>query len=188
MKRILFFVVCVLFSANVAAKEIAGVAVGEGAAVGGKNLVLNGAGIRTKVIFDIYVAALYLGEKSKKPEVIFADANNKRVALHILYSLKSETLLEAFKKAINANHSAAEMAAMDGQLKKFSAIFDTVAEVKKGDVILIDYIAGTGSKVTINGTERGVIEGADFNRALLKIWLGARPADEDLKKEMLGIW
>lgn len=188
MKKILLFIVCVLFSVNVVAKEVAGVALSESAAVGGKNLVLNGAGIRTKVIFDIYVAALYLVEKTKKPDVIFADANNKRVALHILYSLKSETLLEAFKKAITANHSAAEMTAMDAQLKKFSAIFDTVAEVKKGDVILIDYIVGTGTKITINGTDRGVIEGADFNRSLLKIWLGARPADEDLKKEMLGIW
>lgn len=188
MKKILLFLSAMLLSVNVYAKEIGGLTVVDSTQLGGKTLFLNGAGIRSKMMFDIYVVALYLGEKTKKSDVVIADVNNKRVALHILFGLKSETLLEAFKKAIEANHSEVQLVAMDGQLRKFYAIFNTIPEVKKGDVILLDYLAGVGTKVSINGTERGVVEGVEVNRALLKIWLGGKPVDDDLKKELLGVW
>lgn len=188
MKKILLLVCGLFLSMNVSALEVSGVKLDENVKLGNANLQLNGAGVRTKVVFDIYVAALYLGEKSKKAEVVLADAGNKRVALHILFGLKSEALLEAFKSGIENNHSAAELTALDAPLKKFNAIFNSVPEVHKGDVILIDYLAGVGTKVTVNGTERGVVEGADFNRALLKIWLGNRPVQDDLKKDMLNSW
>jgi hypothetical protein len=40
-----------------------GVMLEETAHVGTRNLLLNGAGVRSKYIFDVYVAALYLREK-----------------------------------------------------------------------------------------------------------------------------
>ena len=188
MNKILLLVSGLLLSLNVQALEVSGVNVSDKAQVGNATLQLNGAGVRTKVVFDIYVAALYLGEKSKKADAVLADAGNKRVALHILFGLKSEALLEAFKNGIDNNHSAAELTALDAPLKKFNAIFNSVPEVHKGDVILIDYLAGVGTKVTVNGVERGVVDGAEFNRALLKIWLGNRPVQDDLKKDMLNSW
>jgi hypothetical protein len=33
---------------------------------------------------------------------------------------------------------------------------------------------------------RGTIEGADFFQAVLRIWLGDKPADSGLKRGMLG--
>jgi hypothetical protein len=58
--------------------------------------------------------------------------------------------------------------------------------VKEGDVIYLDYIPGSGTRVTINGENKGLIPGRDFNNALLDIWLGEEPADKSLKKAMLG--
>lgn len=187
MKKILFF--CgLLLSLSANALEVAGVKLDDKVQLGKQELVLNGAGIRTKVVFDIYVAALYLETKSRKADVVLADTGSKRVALHLLYSLKSETLMEAFKNAIESNHNSTELSAMDVGLKKFYAVFNAVPEVKKGDVILLDYQPATGTKVTLNGVERGIVEGAEFNRALLKIWLGNRPVQDDLKKDLLNSW
>ena len=57
---------------------------------------------------------------------------------------------------------------------------------KSGDTILLDYVPGTGTRVLINGESKGMIPGEEFNRALLRIWLGDQPADAALKKAMLG--
>ncbi|MGZ8967470.1 MAG: chalcone isomerase family protein, partial [Gallionella sp.] len=179
-------VAALLLSFNLNAKEISGVNVAESASLGGKNLVLNGAGVRTKMIFDIYVAALYRSEKSKQAEVILADEGARRILLHIVFRLKSEKLLEAFTSGIAANQSSAQLAALDAPLKQFSAMFAAIPEVKKGDVILLDYLPDVGTTVSVNGVSRGVIVGVEFNRALLSIWLGNKPVDSDLKKDLLG--
>jgi hypothetical protein len=57
----------------------------------------------------------------------------------------------------------------------------------KGDVITLDYIPDDSTTVRINGTEKGKVPGADFNRALLEVWLGEEPVDSDLKRALLGI-
>jgi hypothetical protein len=61
-----------------------------------------------------------------------------------------------------------------------------VKAANKGDVILLDYLPGAGTRVTVRGDDKGTIAGVDFNRALLRIWLGEQPADSALKKAMLG--
>jgi hypothetical protein len=187
MKKILLMICGALLGWNAHALEVNDVRLADSVQLGNTSLQLNGAGTRVKVIIDIYVAALYLGTKTHKAEEVLSDPGSKRVALHLLYSMSSEKLLDAFKKAIEANHSAAELSALDAQLKKFYAIFGTVSSINKGDVILLDYLPTTGTKVTINGVERGVVEGAEVNRALLKIWLGSKPVEESLKKELLGV-
>ena len=111
---------------------------------------------------------------------------NIRVALHILHELSSKKLFNAFSEAIEANHTPAELAALDAQLKQMAQIFDAVKEVKPGDVITLDYLPASGTQISVNGMARGTIAGAAFNRALLKIWLGSKPVQNDLKKDMLG--
>ncbi|MDH2918668.1 MAG: chalcone isomerase family protein [Sideroxydans sp.] len=188
MKKLLMVLAAVLLSLSLHAKEISGVNVAESSALGGKNLLLNGAGTRTKMMFDIYVAALYRSEKSKLAESILADVGARRMSLHMLFGLKSEKLLEAFTTGIAANQTPAQLAALDTPLKKFAAIFAAIPEVKKGDVILLDYVPEVGTTVSVNGVERGVIAGVEFNRALLSVWLGNKPVDADLKKDLLGVW
>jgi len=58
--------------------------------------------------------------------------------------------------------------------------------VHAGDIVLLDYVPGKGTAVKINGVEKGIVEGEDFNKALLDIWLGEEPADDGLKDAMLG--
>ena len=63
MKKILLVICCVFLSWNASALEVAGVKLEDNVHPGSRDLVLNGAGLRTKLFFKVYVAALYLSEK-----------------------------------------------------------------------------------------------------------------------------
>lgn len=186
MKKITLLVWSLLLSWNACALEVAGVKLSDTAQVGSENLQLNGAGIRTRLFFKIYVGALYLPQKQASAAAIIADEHEHRVALHIMHELSSEKLFNAFYDAIKANHSEAELAALGAQIRQMAQIFDAVKEVKPGDVITLDYLPTSGTQIAVNGSARGTIAGAEFNRALLKIWLGDEPVQDDLKKAMLG--
>jgi len=183
-KLIAILLLCV--SAQALALELGGVKLDDKVQVGNATLQLNGAGLRTKLFFKVYVGVLYLGEKRRTTSAVLADVGAKRVAMHMLRELSSEKLLEAFDHGLTDNNTPAELAAMDARIKEFSAIFRTTKEVAKGDEITLDYFPGEGTRVSINGIEKGRVAGAEFNRALLKIWLGDEPVAEDLKKGLLG--
>jgi hypothetical protein len=167
------------------ALEVKGVKVDETAQVGGNALVLNGAGVRTKLLFKVYVAGLYLTQKQTSADAVLSDAGNKRVSMHFLRELSAEKLLHAMDEGFTANNSAAEMTAIDAQMKSFRQMMTTAKEIKEGDAILLDYTQ-TNTQVSLNGKVLGNIEGAAFNQALLRVWLGTQPVDAALKKAMLG--
>ena len=186
MKTILLMF-CALLSWGAAAAEVEGVSLSERLHVGTRDLVLNGAGVRSRFIFfDLYVAALYLPEKTKSGDAVLSGTGENRLALHILRNIDSETLSKSFHKAIALNLTRAELAALEVQLRQFSALFTMMSEAKEGDVITMHYAPGKGTNINFNDVTIGRIEGAAFNRALLKVWLGSKPVQEDLKKELLG--
>ena len=186
MKKILLLISSAMLCWNAHALELAGVKLPDHAQVGNVILQLNGAGIRTRLFFKVYVGALYLSQKQASAEAIIADEHEYRMALHILRDLSSEKVIGSFNEAIEANHTPAELAALDTQLKQMTQIFDTMKEMKTGDVITLDYLPASGTQISVNSIVRGTIAGAAFNRALLKIWLGNKPVQEDMKKGLLG--
>ena len=170
------------------AMEVEGVKVPDEVKLGesGPALVLNGAGVRTRVFFRVYVGALYLERKKTAADAVLTDKGAKRVAMHLLRDLTAEQLFSALEEGLKNNHDPAELARLEPQTRQLEGIFGAVKAVKAGDSILIDYTPGGGTRIVVNGELRGTIPGDDFNRALLRIWLGERPADTALKKAMLG--
>jgi long-chain acyl-CoA synthetase len=152
----------------------------------GPELILNGAGVRTRVFFKVYVGALYLQKKENATDAVLADAGPKRVAMHLLRDLTAEQLFSALNDGLKNNHTPEQLAKLGPQLKQLEDIFNAVKAAKNGDVILLDYLPGAGTRVTVRGDDKGTIPGEEFNRALLRIWLGNQPADASLKKAMLG--
>lgn len=152
---------------------------------GSPALILNGAGVREKLFLDIYVGALYLPAKSSDAQAILSSPGPACVAMHFLYKeVGKEKITGAWEDGLAANHTAAEMQALQAQLEIFNALFRTM---RKGEVIRICYLPGTGTEVQINGERRGNVEGETFFHALLGIWLGTHPVSNDLKQGMLGI-
>lgn len=186
MKKLLSIMLLCL-SAQAFAATVSGVKLEDKISLDNKELVLNGAGLRTKVFFNIYVGALYLTQKNSTPEGIFADKGPKRVKLYIMRHLAAGDFMEAFNKAINANHTPEEYAPLAARLLRFGRSFREVGEVDKGSIILLDYIPEANLMVlTVNGKEITRVPGEDFYNAMLKIWLGKNPVQDSLKKEMLG--
>lgn len=149
-------------------------------------LVLNGAGVRTRFFFKVYVGALYLAKKSANANAVIQDAGARRMALHMLRDLTAAQFVDALEDGLKNNHSAEELAKLDARVKQLRALFEALKSAKTGDVVLIDFLPGSGTRITFNGAVRGTIAGEDFSRALLRIWLGENPADADLKKALLG--
>ena len=147
-------------------------------------LILNGAGIRTKFIFNIYVGSLYLEKKQSTANDIYKAKGEKRISMHFLYDeVSKEKLINGWNDGFENNHSSEELVKLKDRITQFNNNFVTV---KKGDVVNLNFIPTTGTRIVINGKSMGLIKGDDFFTAVLKIWLGEEPADSDLKTAMLG--
>jgi hypothetical protein len=146
--------------------------------------VLNGAGVRTRLMFKVYVAALYLPAKAADLPATLAQTP-RRVQLTLLRNVGADDLVGALVEGMNANNSAQDMAAVKPQTDQLVTIMKSIGEAKTGDVVALDFVDGQ-TRVGHNGKAIGSIDGARFNDALMKIWLGDKPVQEDLKKAMLG--
>jgi Chalcone isomerase-like len=188
MKKILLslFALSLFASVNVFALDVSGTNVPDKATVEGTELSLNGAGMRSKFMFKVYVASLYTTAKKTSAEDVLADAGAKRMQLNIRRELSAEQLLEALNEGLKANNTPAELAPLEARLKEFDGIMTSAGKAAPGNVIALDYIPGTGTRVQLNGQTKGTIAGDDFNKALLKIWLGPEAVQASLKKALLG--
>lgn len=156
-------------------------------AVGGQNLALNGVGLRKRAIFKVYVAGLYAGQKSTSAAAIVNDKGARRVSLRMLRDVEAQSFIDSFNEGLKNNTPEAQLAAMKPQVDALVATLNSIGEAKKGDVINFDFTPDGGTRITLNGQPKGnPIPGADFFAAVLRIWLGDKPADETLKKGMLG--
>jgi hypothetical protein len=163
-------------------KTVAGVKFATTTKVNGKTLNMNGGGLREKYWIDLYVAALYVENKTTDAgKIIYADDEQ---AIHIKIisgSVTRDRFVESVKEGFSkANHGKAT----SEQIKKFIGFFNE--DINEGDRIYLEYTPKEGLVVIKNGTEKGKIEGIEFKKALFSIWLGSTPADSTLKKGMLG--
>ena len=179
-----FLMACAL-GANAA--DVSGVKFDESAKVAGKDLVLNGAGMRTKFIIKVYAAGLYLTEKKNAvPEVLKLDGP-RRMQLVMMRDISSDDFGQAFMTGLDHNIDNAEKSKYVSQISKFGELFGSIPGVKKGDVLHIDWIPATGTVIELNGKKLGeAIPDVGFYNAVLRIWLGERPADSSLKPMLLG--
>jgi hypothetical protein len=166
--------------------EIAGVKLDDKTQVESRDLVLNGAGLRKKIVFNVYVIGLYLPEKKSDAAAVLQLAGPKRAAIHMLRDVSADTFTEALVEGMRENHSEADYKALEPRVKELAAIFADIKEAKKGMVIALDW-TGAATRLLVDGKPAGKpIAGEDFYRALLRIWLGDKPVQNDLKKSLLG--
>ncbi len=160
--------------------------------LGGVTLQLNGVGAKVFVMrYSAYLAALYLPQKAGTPEAVYAQSGPKRLELRITIPMVKDVSTQEFVKAINKgvsrNSTEAEKAAVDERVKQFNAAITEVGRVKKGDLLVIDYVPAQGTVLTVNGKVWGKpIEGQDFYTAFLKVFIGDHNSDGKLRSGLLG--
>jgi len=169
------------------AAEVAGVKLDDKTQVESRDLVLNGAGLRKRfAVVKVYVIGLYLAEKKTDAAAVLALAGPKRAEIHMLRDVDANTFTEALVEGLRANHSEADFKALEPRVKELSDIMAQIGEAKDGMTIALDW-TGAGTRLAVNGKPAGKpIAGEDFYRALLRIWIGDKPVQDDLRKALLG--
>ncbi len=184
IRKSAFLTLLCIASLPALAAEVAGVKLDDKASVGGQELVLNGAGIRTKLMFKVYVGSLYVPAKANSAAAVYAKGP-RRVQLNMLRDVGADQMIEALVDGVNQANAPAEAAAVKAQTDQLASIMKAIGQLKEGNVLTFDFVDG-GTKISLNGAEKGSIPGDAFNKALTNAWLGDNPVQADLKKAMLG--
>jgi len=186
--RTLILAVVAALSLNLAqAVEVAGVKFEDKTSLGNASLVANGAGLRKKAFFKVYAMALYLPEKQADADGALSAKGSKRIAITLLRDLSAQQFVEALQEGVANNHSESEMTALKDRMQQFSDAMLSIGEAKTGSQVFIDLLPEGVTRLTVNGQVRGSdFAGEDFFNALLKIWLGNKPVQDDLKQALLG--
>ena len=157
------------------------------ASVAGTPLHLNGVGLRSAFIYKVYLAGLYLPTRAATGPEVFAQTGAKRLQVRMLMDGPSDEFAKAFTGGIAKRTPAEQVAAMQDRIAAFDRTLRSVGNVKKGDVVNLDYAPATGLTLTVNGKGFGTpVPGADLYAALLDIFVGDRPVDAKMKTGMLG--
>lgn len=184
----LLVVALALFSLRVGAQTtLAGVQFEPEAVVGGQRLQLHGAGVRFKVIVRVYAAALYAPRKFTRAEDALQPEVAKRIQLVALRDTSGDELGKLFSRAIEDNASRDEFARAVGDVLRMGQIFADARELKKGEVITVDYVPGAGLVIGFRGRQQGdAFRSPQFASMMFKIWFGPRPPDAALQGALLG--
>lgn len=181
MRKMVGFILLAL-SLSLTAATLDGVTFADKINVEGKDLVLNGIGIRKATIFKVkvYYGALYLEQKTKDPNTFLTTPAPKQIVMHLVREVDAKKLREAFTEgmeAANKNH-----ASFRAQLDKFNSY---IVDVVKDDLIVITF-TNDGVSLNVKGKQSEKITGLEFSHALLNIWF-TNPRDENLRSGLLGL-
>jgi len=177
----------VTFSVSVNARQLDDVTLPDTVTLEGTSvpLQLNGMGYRTKFIFDVYILGFYTESRVDSRDAVQELTGPKRIIMHMVREeVSREKMANALREGFEENSSDDQLAKLNARIQAFTDYFP---DLKKGDVIVLDYVPASGTRVKINDSVKGNIEGADFYVGLLDVWLGEEPADDDLKDAMLGL-
>ncbi len=173
-----------------AALEVGDVKFDDKAKVGAGDTVINGAGMRGILFLKGYAMALYLPQKATATADVLAMKGAKRIRIVLLRDASGETFAGSLVRGMQKNHSEQEMVPLNSRIEAFKATMLGIGTAARGAAVDLDWlpdVSGGVTRLTINGDKKGEdVAGEDFYRALLKIWLGDKPIQDDLKERLLG--
>src|SRR5260221_1208892 len=172
------FLFLVLLSTSAAAAELEDVTLEDRVRVDGQEIQLNGIALRTRYgIFKVYVAGLYLPQKTSSGPAAIDALGAKRMILVMQRDVSAEQFIESFDVALRNNNDEARMAEVQEQKEDLFARIRAIGEAKKGATIVLDYAPASGTTLAIDGDVKGKpMPGEAFYRAILRSWVGENPA------------
>ncbi len=169
------------------ALQIHGVAVPATVSLGGHQLLLNGVGTRYFLVFKVYVAELYLPQRTAQASAALHMPGPKMLRLVMLRDVSGSELGTKLTHDIQANLSTDEFNGMIDGLARMGQLFAQHKELHSGDVIELADLPGQGMTVAIDGQSTGApYSEPGFFDNMLKVWLGDHPAAQRLKQALLG--
>lgn len=173
--------------AAAATVDVGGVTLEDPIQVQGTPLVLNGAGIRYKAVFKVYTAGLYLEKKAGTTNEVLSMPGRKRMTITMLRDIDSAELGKLFARGMEDNMDRSAFSKLIPGVMRMSDVFTRHKWLRTGETFVLDWVPGTGTVLTVKGEIEGEpFKEPEFFDALMRIWLGPRPADWRLKDELLG--
>jgi len=167
--------------------DVAGVALEDRITVAGSPLVLNGAGVRYKAVFQVYTAGLYLTAPASTTDGVLTASGPKRMTITMLRDIDAAELGKLFSRGMEDNMERSAFSKLIPGVLRMSQIFSNHKKLMAGETFLVDWIPGTGTLITVKGKVEGEpFKEPEFYDALMRIWLGPKPADWMLKDALLG--
>ncbi len=169
-------------------REIEGVRFEPMAQIGGQQLMLNGVGVRKRFFLSVYVAGLYVPERSSDPETLLKQKGPRRMLMRFIRDVEAELFSTSLNEGMRRNYSTEQLNAWRPQLTALNQLISSMVLVRAGDMVSWDYVPGEGGKVVQNMAARvPSVQGEEFYNAVLRVWLGEVPADVDLKRGLLSV-
>ena len=167
--------------------EVAGVKFANTLQVGNARLQINGAGVRYKVVFKVYAAALYLTDKAATPEAVLASPGPRHLQIVMLREIDANELGRLFTKGMEQNAPREEFSKSIAGIMRMSDIFSSRKKLMPGESFAVEWVPGTGTVILVNCKPAAEpIREPEFYAALMKIWFGPSPADAQRKEALLG--
>jgi len=167
---------------NLDAATLAGVTLPDTAQIGSTTLVLNGLGLRTKYMVKVYVAGLYLPQRSPDAAAIISADAPKRIVMHFLHGVSQKQMSGAFDESFSDNTPDAKKILQ----ADIDRLLGALEPAKEGDQMIFTYVPGTGTTLAINDKQKMTIAGPAFGQMLFSVWLGPKPPNAGLKNGILG--
>jgi len=151
---------------------------------GAKKLHLNGWALCKWGLFnwDLYYIALHVEQTSKVGKTLLAKDQAYQVHLHFVRDLTQAQMRKAYTAGIETN-AGDDLPKFKKRLKKLLSLLRAVEE---GDDLRFLYLPGEGMTVSFGGKPAGTIEGADWARLFLDMYVGKNSPTEGLRKGLLG--
>lgn len=149
-----------------------------------QDLRLQGAGIRSKFIVDVYVGGLYLEQKTSNRVKALNQTGAKRMYMGFLRQVSAEKMQDSWRDGIKANNDFNMVELNKKNIATFINFFQR--DIKKGDIIFIDNIPNEGVAISLNNVPLGVIKDNNFYKLVLSTWLGSKPPSSSFQKDLLG--
>lgn len=173
------------------AVEVAGVSYAAQLQSGSDVLLLNGAGIRRKANANPYSAALYLSAPARSPEEVLASSGPKQLRVFMLQDVNSRDMGDMLSRGLVTNNPDDDLAAIVPEMLELGTFIADRGKLLSGDGFQIEWNPLVGTTITVfqrveNKPVRQVFAKKNLIAPMMRIWLGTKPADPELKAALLG--
>lgn len=185
LRTIVLGLAVVVFPAPAA--ELEGAKLDDKVTTGKQELQLNGLALRTRFFFKVYVAGLYLPQKTQDARTAFDMPGAKRMTLVMMRDVDADSFTRSLKAALRDSNTEVDLERVREQIDALFAAIEHIGEAKKGAIIVLEFMPGTGTTLSVNGAQQmKPAAGDEFFAALLRIWIGSGPVADNMKKGLLG--
>ena len=183
MRKFIIAAALTLAAVNADAATVGGVNIPDSTSVNNQKLVLNGAGLRKKLMFKVYTGALYLPSKQTNAASIIAADAPRRMVMHFLMDVDAAKIADAWTEGLTGNTPNASPEVKTA----FKTLASWMQDMKEGQQIVMTYVPGIGTTVEVAGKSKGTLGGKAVADAILNSWIGPKPGPgADFKKAILA--